>query len=142
AAVRASLVESGLRALRDIYNERIHDGRSPGPEAPARATTSQIVTSDGTVTWRSSESLEHARTPLRIHLAAEAGGRELGLPLFRIVRNGVTPTLIFDLETARRLQDNASRDLKPVVVDVARGQTIIEPGLRVTPEQFEMLTAH
>lgn len=140
--VRASLVESGLRVLRDIYNEGIHDGRSLGPEAPARVTISQIVSSDGTVTRRSSESLEQALTALRINLAAEAGGRELGLPLFRIFRNGVTPNLIFDLETTRRLQDNASRDLKPVVVDVARGQTIIEPGLRVTPEQFEMLTAH
>ncbi len=142
SAARAALVESGLRVLRDIYNEGIHDGRSLGPETPARVTISQIVSADGTVTRRSSESLEQALTALRINLAAEAGGRELGLPLFRIFRNGVTPNLIFDLEATRRLQENANRELKPVIVDVARGQTIIEPGLRVTPEQYEMLTAH
>jgi putative nucleotidyltransferase with HDIG domain len=140
--VRASLVESGLRILRDIYNEGIYHEHSVGPESPGRVTISQIVSADGTITRRSSESREQALTALRINLAAEAGGRELGLPLFRIFRNGVAPNLTFDLEATRRLKENASRELKPVVVDVARGQTIIEPGLRVTAEQYEMLTAH
>ena len=139
--VRAALVESGLRVLRDIYSEGVHDGRTLGAEA-GRVTVSQIVSSDGTLTRRSAESMEQALTALRINLAAESGGREVGLPLFRIFRNGVTPNLIFDLEATRLLQENAIRELKPVIVDVARGQTIIEPGIRVTPEQYEMLTAH
>ncbi|HEY8931811.1 MAG TPA: HDIG domain-containing metalloprotein [Rariglobus sp.] len=138
---RATMIETGLRVLRDIYNEGIHDGRTLGAEA-GRVTVSQIVSADGTLTRRSAESMEQALTALRINLAAEAGGREAGLPLFRIFRNGVTPNLIFDLEATRALQENAIRELKPVVVDVARGQTIIEPGIRVTPEQYEMLTAH
>jgi len=138
---RATMIETGLRVLRDIYNEGIHDGRTLGAEA-GRVTVSQIVSADGTLTRRSAESMEQALTALRINLAAEAGGREAGLPLFRNFRNGVTPNLIFDLEATRALQENAIRELKPVVVDVARGQTIIEPGIRVTPEQYEMLTAH
>ncbi len=138
---RTALVESGLRVLRDIYNEGIHDGRSLAAE-PGRVNISQIITPDGTPARRPSQSMEQALTALRINLAAESGGRELGLPLFRIFRNGVTTNLTFDSEATRRLKDQATRELQPVLVDVAQGQTIIEPGVRVTPEQFEMLTAH
>lgn len=142
-AARASLAESGLRVLREIYNEGIHDGRLLGSAtASGRIVVSQVVGPDGTVSSRASESIEQALTALRINLAAEAGGRELGLPLFRIYRNGVAPNLVFDLETTRRLQGKVLDELKPVVVNIERGQTIIEPGMRVTPEQYEMLTAH
>ena len=141
-ATRTTLVESGLRVLRDIYNDGIHDGRSSGADTAGGVTVSQIVGADGLVIRRTAQSLEQSFTSLRINLAAEAGGRELGLPLYRIFRNGVAPNLLFDLEATRRLQENALRDLQPVIVQVARGQTIIEPGLRVTAEQYEMLTAH
>lgn len=141
-SVRTALVESGLRVLRDIYNQGIHDAKTFGSESNDGMAVVEIVNTDGTPSRRSSQSMEQALTVLRINLAAESGGRELGLPLFRIFRNGVTPNLIFDLAATRRLQDNAIRDLKPVMVDVARGQTIIEPGMRVTPEQHEMLVAH
>ena len=142
APSRAALVESGLRVLRDIYAEGIQDGRVSGSESVGGVTLWHVLGTDGVAGRRSSLTMEQAFTALRINLAAEAGGRELGLPLFRIFRNGLSPNLIFDLEATRRLQENALRELKPVVVDVARGQTIIEPGIRVTPEQFEMLTAH
>ncbi|CAM3078526.1 HD family phosphohydrolase [Rariglobus hedericola] len=142
SATRTALVESGLRVLRDIYNDGIHDGHTLAPDSAGRVTVTQVVGTDGSITRRSSASLEQAFTALRINLAAEAGGRELGLPLFRIFRNGVTTNLIFDLEATRRLQENALRELSPVIVEVARGQTLIEPGIRVSAEQYEMLNAH
>jgi cyclic-di-AMP phosphodiesterase PgpH len=139
---RTALVESGLRVLHDIYNDGIHDGSVDGAQAVAGVTVSQIVNTDGSVSRRVSQSMEQAFTALRINLAAEAGGRDLGLPLYRIFRNGVTPNLIFDREATARLKENAVRNLQPVIVEVARGQTITEPGLRVTSEQYEMLIAH
>jgi cyclic-di-AMP phosphodiesterase PgpH len=142
AEARAALIDSGLRVLRDIYNEGINDGRLGVGDSTAGVTVTHVLNADGTSARRVSQTMEQAFTALRINLAAEAGGRELGLPLYRIFRNGVTPNLIFDLQATRRLQENALRELKPVVVEVARGQTIIEPGIRVTNEQFEMLTAH
>jgi len=139
---RAALIESGLRVLRDIYTQGIHDGTTFGTESSGGMTVSQIVTPDGTPALRPPQSMEQALTSLRINLAAESGGRELGLPVFRIFRNGLTPNLIFDIAATRRLQESADRDLKPVIVNVDRGQTIIEPGMRVTAEQHEMLIAH
>jgi putative nucleotidyltransferase with HDIG domain len=54
----------------------------------------------------------------------------------------VTPNLIFDRAATEQLQQQAIADLRPAIVSVERGQTIIEPGTRVTAEQYEMLAAH
>jgi putative nucleotidyltransferase with HDIG domain len=86
--------------------------------------------------------MEEALTFLRINLAAEGVSRDVTLALFRLFRNGVTPNLIFDRAATEQLQQQAIADLRPVMVTVERGQTIIEPGTRVTPEQYEMLVAH
>jgi len=50
----------------------------------------------------------------------------------------LTPNLIFDRTATERLQQQAIADLKRSCPG-GRGQTIIEPGTRVTPEQYEML---
>ena len=91
-------------------------------------TVSQIVNADGSITRHASVSVEQAYTTLRINLGVETGGRDLGLPLYRIFRNGITANLIFDHAATRRLQEKALRDMKPINVDVSRGQTLIEPG--------------
>lgn len=143
AAVRFALVENGLVVLRDIYSEGVHDSRSLSAQAEAgRITIFQIARPDGTVTQRPVESLDEALTFLRINLTAEGTGREVSLALFRLFRNGLVPNVMFDAEATRRLQDDALRTLRPVTINVERGQTIIEPGTRVTPEQYEMLVAH
>jgi hypothetical protein len=139
---RAALVDAGLRILREIYSEGVHDGRAFGVGSdPGRITVYQIARDDGEVVQRSAASLEQALTFLRITLSAETADRNLSALLFRLFRNGLTPNLIFDRDATLRLQDEALRELKPVVVSVERGQTIIEPGTRVTPEQYEMLVA-
>ena len=89
------------------------------------------------------QSLEEALTFLRINLAAEGVSREATLALFRLFSNGVTPNLIFDRDGHRAPRSSRrSPTSSPSTVSVERGQTIIEPGTRVTPEQYEMLVAH
>ncbi|MCS6242547.1 MAG: HDIG domain-containing protein [Opitutus sp.] len=142
SATRAALVETGLRVLSEIHHEGIQDVRTLGVEGAEMLTVSQIVNADGSIARHASVSVEQAFNTLRINLGVETGGRDLGLPLYRIFRNGITANLIFDHAATRRLQEKALRDIKPVIVEVARGQTLIEPGVRVTAEQYEMLTAH
>ncbi len=140
--VRAAWVDTGLRILREIYTQGVHDDRAFGSASdPGRVTIFQVTRSDGSVVQQSSEAIEQAFSYLRVNIAAETGNRALSGPLFRIFRNGVTPNLIYDRDATLRLQDEALRQLKPVVVSVERGQTIIEPGTRVTAEQYEMLSA-
>src|ERR1019366_370814 len=50
--------------------------------------------------------------------------------------------LLFDRDATQAREADTRRQVKPVLVSVARGQTIIEPGQRVSPEQFEMLMAY
>ncbi|HSY53245.1 MAG TPA: HDIG domain-containing protein, partial [Opitutaceae bacterium] len=140
AKARFSAIENGLVALREIYNEGVHDDSIPSTQ-PGSVTVSQIVKNDGEVAQRPVQSVEDALTFLRINLAAEGISREATLALFRVFENGVTPNLVYDQAATARLQEQAIKSLQPVTVSVVRGQTIIEPGTRVTPEQYEMLIA-
>ncbi len=143
AAERFALVENGLVVLREIYAQGVHDNSSlvAGPDSRG-VTVFQISRGDGNVAQQAVESIEDALTLLRINLAAEGAGREASQSLFRLFRNGLTPNLIYDQDATRQRQADALKNLKPVDVTVERGQTIIEPGTRVTVEQYEMLVAH
>ncbi|HEY0945187.1 MAG TPA: HDIG domain-containing protein [Opitutaceae bacterium] len=143
AKQRFLIAENGLVALREIYEQGVQDGNSLTAGADSRrVTVFQIVRPDGAVGQQAVESLEEALTLLRINLAAEGVGGETVFALFRIFRNGITPNLIYDQEATRRQQEAALKNLRPVTVNVERGQTIVEPGTQVTPEQYEMLVAH
>ena len=140
---RFKLVENGLLTLRELYQEGIQDGRlAGGTSAPGSVTIFQIARPNSDVVQRPVQTMEEALTLLRINLTAEGVGRDVTLALFRIFRNGLVPNLTFDAAASTRLQEQALQELQPVTVSVQEGQTIIEPGTRVTAEQFEMLEAH
>ncbi|MCF3651854.1 HD family phosphohydrolase [Synoicihabitans lomoniglobus] len=142
AAQRRTVVENALLVLREIYAQGVHDdGAMAASSRNGDVTVFQISQADE-VTNQAVESMEDALTLLRINLAAEGVGRPTTLSLFRIFRNGVTPNLVYDQPATKTLQQLAIANLQAVTVEVQRGQTIIEPGTRVTPEQYEMLVAH
>ena len=138
---RATLIESGLSVLRQIYADGIHDDNMV-EDTPGHISVLQVEGPGGSITARHVQSLEEALTYLRINLSGEDVPRKVSFALFRILRNGVSPNLIFDRESTTQRQQASIKQLKPVIVNVARGQTIIEPDKRVTPEQYEMLMAH
>jgi hypothetical protein len=143
AKTRFSIAENGLAALREIYREGVYDSDSNfTPRTTDSVALFRIRRPTGEVAQVRVQSMEEALTFLRINLAAEGASRETTLALFRIFRNGVTPNLIFDRAATEQLQQQAIADLRPAIVSVERGQTIIEPGTRVTAEQYEMLAAH
>ena len=139
----ARLLDIGLGILRAIHSQGITNPSDLGGESDAgRLKLFQVLRPDGSVTTRPVESLEDALTYLRVNLAAEETDRARAAALYRIFRDGVIPNLVFDRETSRAREAEAARNLRPVVVSVERGQSIIEPDTRVTEEQFEMLEAH
>lgn len=138
---RAVLIESGLSILRQIYADGVHDG-SLSANTPGNIPVTQIAQSNGTVSVRHIQSIEEALTYLRINLSGEDVPHAVSSALFRLLRNGVEPNLVFDRQATAEREQEALRNFKPVVVNVVRGETIIEPGTRVTEEQFEMLNAH
>jgi hypothetical protein len=142
AKARNTIAENGLAALREIYREGVYGGGTFAAGSPESVSLFRIRRPSGEIAQMRAESMEEALTFLRINLAAEGVSREGTLALFRLFRNGVTPNLIYDSEATERLQQQALANLQPVTVAVERGQTIIEPGTRVTPEEYEMLVAH
>ncbi|AHF91585.1 phosphohydrolase [Opitutaceae bacterium TAV5] len=139
----AALFDSGLSTLRAIYQGGIHDGASLSQSRVPDGSVAvfQVLRNDDEVISSRVESLEEALTFLRINLAAEITDRERSLALFRILRGGLIPNLVYDDAATRRSQERTLATLQPVVIKVARGETIIEPDTRVTPEQYEMLVA-
>ena len=136
------LIDRGLATLRNIYADGVHEGRSFGGGSPGEVTVFKVVQPGGQITPRTAQSMEDALGYLRVNLNADAARPEVSLALFRLLRNGLAPNLVFDEAATKRLQNEALQTLAPVVVRVEAGQTIIEPGTRVTPEQYEMLAAH
>ena len=141
ARTRASLFDNGLAALRDVYARGVQDG-SLGNSTSANVTVFQVSRPNGETSPRPVQSMEDALTFLRVNLAAEGVARPAALALFRLFRNGLVPNVVFDKEATQRREMETMNQVRPVMVGVVRGQTIIEPGERVGPEQYEMLMAH
>lgn len=138
AAARATLFENGIAALREIYGSGVHDDLLSGTGQDGVAVF-QIVRPGGEVSFRPVQSLEDALTFLRVSLATEGVPRAAAQALFRYFRNGVSPNLVFDRAATEQRVAEAMRGVKPAVVTVNRGQTIIQAGERVTPQEHEML---
>jgi cyclic-di-AMP phosphodiesterase PgpH len=141
ARTRAALFDNGLLTLRDIYAQGVTDSIL-GSLSPGSAVAFQISRPNGTVSQRPVQTMEDALTVLRVSLATDNVPRPSAQAVFRLFRFGLTPNLVFDRAATEARQASAATTVKPVTVNVVRGQTIVEPGDRVTPERFEMLTAH
>ena len=141
AKARAAVFETGLATLRDIATAGVQDD-TLGNSAAGNITVFQVVRPSGGIAVRPVQSMEEAMTFLRVNLAVEGLPRPAGLAFFRFFRAGLTTNLAFDRTATAEREADARRQVKPVLVSVARGQTIIEPGQRVSPEQFEMLMAY
>jgi len=140
AKTRLALFENGFAALHDLYEQGVQDG-SLGNAGFNSATVFQIAREGGEVVQRPVQSMEDALTFLRVNLAVEGVPRPATQALFRLFRNGLAANLVFDREATQAREALVAARLKPVVVNVVRGQTILEPGQRVSPEQYEMFTA-
>jgi putative nucleotidyltransferase with HDIG domain len=140
--LRFALLENGLVTLRELYQEGIYDDTTElVGSRPGSVSVYEIRRPDGEVARTRVQSREEALTFLRINVNAEGLSAAASSALYRLLRNGLTTNLIFDAAATEELRQRVATDMRPVVVEVQRGQTIIEPGTRVTPEQHEMLIA-
>ncbi len=140
-ATRATLFDSGVAALHEIYGSGVHDA-ALGGAGPGDVAVFQIVRPGGEVSLRPVQSLEDALTFLRVSLATEGVPRPAAQALFRFFRNGVTANLVYDRAATQERIRQVLAGLPPVTVNVASGQSIIEAGARVTAEQYEMFRAY
>jgi putative nucleotidyltransferase with HDIG domain len=142
ASTRAELFENGLAALRELYNEGVHDTSFGSGEA-GNAVVFQIARPTGEVAMPAAPvtSMVDALSFLHESLKTQGVPKATAEALFRFFKNGVTANLVYDRAASQERIAAALKSLKPVTVNVARGQVIIEAGERVTPDQYEMFRA-
>lgn len=141
AKLRTETFENGLATLRDLYARGITDS-ALGSLSPGSGVVFQIARPDGEVAQRSVQTKEDALTILRVSLASNNLPRQAVQAVFRLFLFGVNGNVVFDRTATLERHKEAQKAIKPVIVHVARGQTIVEAGKLVTPEQHEMLLAH
>jgi len=145
---RNALIEAGLEILAQIYADGVHDSSLAPGVASGELPLIQVASpgSNGgepsAVAPRRIQSQEEALSYLRLNLSGEDVPRAAQVALFRLLRHGVAPNLVFDREATAARQRAILANLKPVKIEVGRGETIVEPDTRVSPEQYEMLMAH
>ncbi|MGH7944443.1 MAG: HD family phosphohydrolase [Opitutaceae bacterium] len=141
AKIRTELFENGLATLRDIYAQGVTDS-ALGSLSPGSAVVFQIVRPNGEIAQRPVQTMEEGLTLLRVSLAAPNVPRSATMAVFRLFRFGLMPNVIFDRAASAARHATAAKSIHPVVVNVSRGQTIVEAGGRISHEQHEMLLAH
>ncbi|HEY1848192.1 MAG TPA: HDIG domain-containing protein [Opitutaceae bacterium] len=141
ATARAALFENGFAALRQIYSEGVHDaGVQNG--APDAVVMFEVERPSGGVASRSVQSMEDSLTFLRVSLTAEDIPRPAAQALFRLFRGGLQANLVFDRAATAARDASVVAKLRPVVVRVLPGRTIVDAGERVTEDQYEMASAY
>jgi cyclic-di-AMP phosphodiesterase PgpH len=138
---RAELFDVGLATLRDIYAQGVTDS-TLGRFSGSGSIVFQMLRPDGEIAQRAAQSMEEALTFLRVSLTTDNVPRQDSQSVFRLFRFGVTPNVVFDRAATLARQEAAAKALEPVTVNVSQGQTIVDAGARITPEQHEMLVAH
>lgn len=143
-AERGNLVlGEGLILLGEIFRRGIYPADAVfGLQEGHRLTLFTIEDESGNLQEVQILSEEEALRNLRIQLAALDIPRESMAALFRLLQAGLKPNLEFDAERTRLRIEQLEGSLEPVRIDVAQGQTLVEPGSRVTALQFEQLEAY
>lgn len=143
ATTRRMLFDNGLVTLREIHREGIYAPGSIHLEGPDGGfSLLNLVRPNGTVVEKTIQNEEEALQFLRINLIALNVPQEVSIAMFRIFRPGIVPNIEFSEEKTEELKQEALSGIEPVVRQVRSGQTIVEAGMTVTPDQHEMLNEY
>lgn len=135
---RRNLINTGLISLRESHKLGIYDQNkasfSFGKDSVALF---HIAGQDGGIGQRRIETIQDALTSLQIVLNAENVPPSVSASVIRLFRDGLKPNLIKDESQMEVLRQKMLNNLEPVIVQVQKGASIIEPDTKVTPEQHE-----
>jgi hypothetical protein len=142
AQARRQAFEEGLRILSDIQRQGVFDPSQTPVASSGGLSFIKIEDEYGAMQEAEILSEEQAISDLKINLGTVEMPRESFIALFRILRIGVKPNLVFDQNRTGELVQQAISRIEPRKTSIHAGATIIEPGTRVTDLQFEQLQAY
>ncbi len=138
---RTRLFEESMLVLRDILRDGVYDVDET-PFIDQRESGFRPVQVLGLTGGREALSEEDAVPLLSINLAGLGVEMSLSRALYRMARKGLQPNLQYDPERTDAEKQRAAESVKPVVIEVAEGETIIEPGAVITTDQIEAYNAY
>lgn len=137
---RAEVLVEGLRILEGIHLRGIYDtGESDFSDAGGGLRLFNITDATGQLEQVEIQPRDEALRMLRIQLSALDVSRGVSIALFRILREGVAPNIVFDEERTQANIAQTQAAVTPVRITVRQGDTIIEPNSRITARQVEQL---
>jgi len=140
---RADALEEGLMILGDLYRGGIYDGSQTTLDDRGSALSFfNIQDESGRIREVEVQPIEEALRSLRINLSALEIPRDASVAMFRILRAGLEPNLVYDAGKTNELVRRAQDAVKPVQVRVEQGDVIVEPNARVSRLHFEQLEAY
>jgi hypothetical protein len=142
-AARSATFESALFILREIHSAGIFDPENPTiPRGERELTIFQVKLDSGETSPARIQSLENALQNLRINLTGENVSQTVSTALYHLLRPGVRENIVPDTAASQVLRARIVAGAKPEIRAVMAGESIVEPGREVTPEQYEMLAAY
>jgi hypothetical protein len=140
---RRQALEEGLRVMADLYRQGIYDvAKNPVSGSGNSLSFLKIEGPGGDLEQADVLSEEQAISDLKINLSSLDIPREAFVALFRVMRAGIQPNLVFDQTRTNQIIEGAVNRMEPKSVTVLTGQTVIEPGMRVSDLQYEQLQAY
>ncbi|MDQ8202821.1 HDIG domain-containing metalloprotein [Pelagicoccus sp. SDUM812003] len=137
------LINTGLISIEESYKLGIYDEDDPTFNVGRNAVAVfQIVNQENKVGQKRVESIDDALRSVRINLGATNVPPKVAESVIRLFRDALKPNLRKSAQEMERLREKMRASFEPVIVQVQEGESIIEPGQPVTPEQHEQLVAY
>jgi len=136
---RSRFLQTAFSALRAIHRNGIVRADDPNFEATAGYQSVRIFIDGEGVTRFTVLRLTEARNDLRVRLGVPGISDRMANILFAIFSEGLTENLVFSREATRERRDRAAQQVEPVVVRIAEGETMIEPGQIAGPLEVEKI---
>lgn len=138
---RSTLFDDALKILQALYQDGIYSNTG-SISSDAQITVIQLVDEAGRYSLPDARSKDDALIALRVRINALSGKRETARALFDLFRKGITPNLVYSAKGTERAIARAVSKIPPVKISYKEGQTIVEPGINVTPYEIERLNAY
>lgn len=141
---RHRMLEDGISILKTIMRDGVYRQTDEAEDNLTNTAASYFFSFDVENAPEESrvQSERNALRLLRLNLYAMENDFEATRALFHLLRLGVMPNLIYDPAKTQEKLSQVVSSTPPVIVRVGAGQTIIEPGTVVTPEQHEQLAVY
>lgn len=141
-AKRKEIFREGLVILEDMMHEGIYGPIEVDGEEANDNPYFFSMQIDGRKKDGSVQSEKEALRYLSLNLSALDIEWGLSRAFFRVLKAGARPNLLYNAEKSEKKIQDALAALDPIVVNVKAGETIIEPGSLIGPEQMEQLRSY